>query len=102
MGVLSRRCTLIPFIMQSNCYTTGKECVKSNKIGININFLKNNNVKNTELSYQEIEELQFLLRMHMEEYKNVMPELTRNNLEKLKVKLIAMRGALEKQTTIKN
>lgn len=78
------------------------KCVKSKRIELNINFLKNSNVKNTELSYQEIEELQFLLRMHMEEYKNVMPELTRNNLEKLKVKLIAMRGALEKQTTIKN
>lgn len=58
-------------------------------------------MKKIELTYQEIEELQFLLRMHMEEYKNVMPELTRNNLEKLKVKLIAMRGALEKQTLIK-
>lgn len=52
-------------------------------------------MKNTKLSYQEIEELQFLLRMHMEEYKNVMPELTRNNLEKLKMKLIMMRSELE-------
>lgn len=102
MGVLSRRCTLIPFIMQLICSITGKKCVNSKRIELSINFLKNSNVKNTELSYQEIEELQFLLRMHMEEYKNVMPELTRNNLEKLKVKLIAMRGALEKQTTIKN
>ena len=59
-------------------------------------------MKNTELSYQEIERLQFLLMMHMEEYKNVMPKSMRNDLEKLKVKLIAMRGALEKQTRIKN
>ena len=102
MGVLSERCTLIPFIMQLICSITEMKCVKSRRIELNINFLKNSNVKNTELSYLEIERLQFLLRMHMEEYKNVMPESTRNDLEKLKVKLIAMRGALEKQTTIKN
>ena len=59
-------------------------------------------MKNTELSYLEIERLQFLLRMHMEEYKSVMTESMINDLEKLKVKLIAMRGALEKQTRIKN
>jgi hypothetical protein len=58
-------------------------------------------VNDTQLNYSEIERLQFLLRMHLEEYKNVMPESMINNLTALQTKLIAMRAKLEK-VKIKN
>ena len=59
-------------------------------------------MKNTELTYAEIEILQFALKCYMSEFGYTEGEKHSDELWNLKVKLIAMRGALEKQTTIKN
>ena len=86
---------------QSKYYTTKKTIGIFSPIEQSINNLKENNVNNTQLNYSEIERLQFLLRMHLLEYKNVMPESMINNLEALQTKLIVMRAKLEK-VKIKN
>lgn len=59
-------------------------------------------MKKIELTYAEIEILQFALKCYMSEFGYAKGEKHSDELWNLKVKLISMIGELEKQTTIKN